>query len=89
MMCAEYDYDMNIAVQREESYEDGFVAGEKRGELLGKARSVIELLKNNGVVTEELASEIMEQEDETVLNMWLKIAATVSTVDEFERKFKG
>jgi predicted transposase/invertase (TIGR01784 family) len=31
MLLAEYDYDTDIAVQRRESFEDGFSAGEKRG----------------------------------------------------------
>ena len=31
MLLAEYDYDTDIAVQRRESFEDGFSAGEERG----------------------------------------------------------
>lgn len=27
MLCAEYDYDMDMAVQKEENYEDGFSKG--------------------------------------------------------------
>ena len=31
MLLAEYDYDTDIAVQRRESFEDGFSAGEEYG----------------------------------------------------------
>lgn len=27
MLCAEYDYDMDMVVQKEESYQDGFSDG--------------------------------------------------------------
>ena len=35
MLLAEYDYDTDIAVQRRESFEDGFSAGEERGISIG------------------------------------------------------
>ena len=31
MTFAEYDYDMDIAVQRQEAFEDGITIGEERG----------------------------------------------------------
>ena len=80
MLCAEYDYDMDIAVQREESYEDGLT----EGKIEGRAESVVELLKSAGKVSEELESTILSQTDVSVLNKWLKIAATVSSVEEFK-----
>lgn len=36
MLMAEYDYDMDMAVQREEAREEGELIGEKRGILLAK-----------------------------------------------------
>jgi predicted transposase/invertase (TIGR01784 family) len=38
MLLAEYDYDTDIAVQRRESFEDGFSAGEERGISIGLSR---------------------------------------------------
>lgn len=100
MLCAEYDYDMDIAVQKEESYEDGFETGfadgERRGKIegsiegerRGKAESIIELLKFIGEVPEELKEKIIAQTNMEVLNNWLRFAATVSSVNEFECKIK-
>ena len=92
MLCAEYDYDMDIAVQREESYEDGFedgfAGGKIEGKIEGRAESVIELLKSVGEVSEELENRILSQTDVSVLNKWLKMVAIVSSVNEFECKIK-
>ena len=35
MLLAEYDYDTDISVQRRESFEEGFSAGEERGISIG------------------------------------------------------
>ena len=44
MLLAEYDYDTDIAVQRRESFEDGFSAGEKYGRKEG-----ISIGRNEGI----------------------------------------
>ena len=46
MLLAEYDYDTDIAVQRRESFEDGFSAGEERGISLGAQQKAVETAKN-------------------------------------------
>ena len=50
MLLAEYDYDTDIAVQRRESFEDGFSAGEERGRnegiSIGLSQARIETAKN-------------------------------------------
>ena len=49
MLLAEYDYDTDIAVQRRESFEDGFSAGEEYGRnegiSLGVQQKAIETAK--------------------------------------------
>ena len=42
MLLAEYDYDTDIAVQREESFEIGLAEGEARGKSLGLAEGKLE-----------------------------------------------
>ena len=42
MLLAEYDYDTDIAVQREESFEIGLAEGEARGKSLGLAKGKLE-----------------------------------------------
>lgn len=81
MLCAEYDYDMDIAVQREESYEDGFIQG--------KVDDIINLLNDIGYVSEEMKNMIIKQEDVKVLSEWLKISARVSSIEEFKEKISA
>lgn len=78
MLCAEYDYDMDIAVQKEESYEDGFAQG--------KADDILEFLNDIGNVSEDLKAIIMGQDNIDVLKEWLKISAKVSSIEEFRKK---
>lgn len=95
-LCAEYDYEMDMQVKGEEKYEEGYAAGEIAGKtqgitqgiVQGKAEAVIELLETLGNVSEELKSVIMQQKDMNVLNMWLKISAKVSNIDEFRKETK-
>ena len=42
MLIGEYDYDTDIAVQREESFEIGLAEGEARGEARGKSIGLAE-----------------------------------------------
>ena len=46
MLLTEYDYDTDIAVQRRESFEDGFSAGEERGRNEGAQQAKLETAKN-------------------------------------------
>jgi predicted transposase/invertase (TIGR01784 family) len=46
MLLAEYDYDTDIAVQRRESFEDGFSAGEERGISKGAHQKAVETAKS-------------------------------------------
>ena len=67
MLVAEYDYDMDIEVQREEAYTEGLNQGRIEGLSQGKAEGrndkLIELLKkklSKGKSPEEIADELEE-----------------------------
>lgn len=81
MLIAEYDYDMDIKVQREEAKEEGIEQGKK----LGKQNDIIELLDDIGEVSEALKAKIRKEENRDILKKWLKLAAKAETVEEFER----
>ena len=46
MLLAEYDYDIDIAVQRREAFDDGIAIGEERGISKGAQQKAIETAKN-------------------------------------------
>ena len=77
MLIAEYDYDMDIKVQREEAKEEGI--------RLGTVNNIMEFLEELGEIPEALKSKIMQEEKPDVLRRWLKLAAKAETVEEFER----
>ena len=67
MLCAKYDYKMDIAVKQEEAYEDGLNAGMKSGIEKGARENAIENAKNffkNGVSKEIIAKSIKMSLDE-------------------------
>lgn len=81
MLIAEYDYDMDIKVQREEAKEEGI----EQGRILGTANDIIELLGEVGEVPEALKNKIMKEKHLDVLRRWLKLAAKSETIEEFEK----
>lgn len=68
----------------DELIEDGRI----EGRAVGKAESIIDLLKALGDVSEELQEMIFSQRDTEKLRQWLFIAAKADTVAEFERKLE-
>lgn len=84
MLIAEYDYDMDIKVQREEAKEEGI----EQGHILGTANDIIELLGEVGEVPEALKNKIMKEEKLEVLRRWLKLAAKAETIEDFEKKIE-
>ena len=77
MLIAEYDYDMDIKVQREEAKEEGI--------RLGTVNNIMEFLEELGEIPEALKSKIMQEEKPDVLRRWLKLAAKAETIEEFEK----
>lgn len=80
MLIAEYDYDMDIKVQREEAKEEGI--------RLGTVNNILEFLEDLGEIPETLKSKIMQEEKPDVLRRWLKLAAKAETIEEFEKKIE-
>ena len=59
MLQAEYDYELDIEVQREEAYEDGLRAGEKTGKLEEKISLIVKKVRR-GKDLETIAEELEE-----------------------------
>lgn len=59
------------------------LAGKEEGKAEGKAESVLELLEELGPVPEELRKKIMDEREMNTLKGWLKLAAKVSSVEDF------
>ena len=61
MLIAEYDYDLDIEVQREEAYTEGLEKGKELGKELGKQETFEELIKRKlekGKTPEEIADAL-------------------------------
>lgn len=64
MLIAEYDYDLDIEVQREEAMEDGIQIGEERGEKRGRILRIInQVIKkiSKGCTVAETADMLEEE----------------------------
>lgn len=82
MLKAEYDYDMDIKVQREEAKEEGIVLGER----FGKTDSILALLEDLGSIPDDLKDLITNEEDTAILKKWLKLAALSDSIEIFQKK---
>ena len=47
---------------------------------------IMELLEDYGVIPEELHKKVLSEQDPDTLKKWLKLAAKVSSMDEFAAK---
>ena len=84
MLQAEYDYEMDIEVQREEAFEDGMAHGEARG----KVQGILEILQMKGGVDAALQKRINEEQDIQVLTRWFTQALRADTVKTFEKELQ-
>lgn len=64
MLIAEYDYETDIEVQREEAYEEGERAGSSKGEFLKLVTQTVKKLKKGN--TAEETAEMLEESVETI-----------------------
>lgn len=62
----------------------GTEIGTANGIEIGKAEAIIEILEERGQVPANLAEIINSQKDLEVLKQWVKLAARVDSVDDFE-----
>lgn len=61
----------------------------REGKAEGKAEYVIELLEECGEVPPSLQELIMSEKDLSILQVWLKLASKVETVDEFQHRMNN
>lgn len=72
-----------------EMMEDERSAGRTEGRLQGVVSSILAILASTGNVPISLRELIANQKDEDILNQWLLIAASASSVEEFEQKIRN
>ena len=58
MLCAKYDYKMDIAVKQEEAFEDGMEKGLKQGMEQKAVEAAITLVREFGISVEEAAEKM-------------------------------
>ena len=63
--------------------QEGITIGKEKGIILGKALSVIELLNTKEDVPKEIQDKILNESNDEILGLWLKIAANCDTVSDF------
>ena len=63
--------------------------GIAKGRAEGKAEVIISFLEDQGEVPEDLRTRIYSENDMNRLKRWVKLSASVSSVDEFEEKMES
>lgn len=74
MAFTEFNYEEYIEQIKKDYYEEG------------KAESILEILDALGEIPESLRKTIYEQQNLEVLKNWLRLAAKVNTIEEFNLK---
>ncbi len=69
-----------------EGRAEGKAEGHAEGKAEGRAEAIIDLLSGYGSASERLTGIIMKEKDLEILRGWLKTAAAVHSIEEFERK---
>lgn len=77
---------VNMCQGLREWMEDERMEGRMEGKIEGKAEMLIELLTEYGNASEQLKGRIMKEKNEVLLHKWIKLAARVTSVEEFERE---
>lgn len=70
----------------EYAQKQGIEQGIKQGRQSGVSETVIELLQEYGNIPSDLKEQILQEQDLEQLKIWLKLAAKVSSIDEFKEK---
>lgn len=58
------------------------------GKAEGKAESILDFLREYGKIPKMLEEQILSQKDEDILTSWLKLAAKVTSIEEFSAKMQ-
>ena len=72
---------LSIGLERGEKI--GLEKGLNRGKVQGKAQSILELLEENGPVSEKTRNMILSETDTDRLSVWLKAAARSGSEEDF------
>ena len=72
---------LSIGLERGEKI--GLEKGLNRGKVQGKAQSILELLEENGPVSEKTRNMILSETDTERLSVWLKAAARSGSEEDF------
>lgn len=73
-------------VKESEEWEDTQMTIYDMGIAKGRIDSIFEILEEFGNLSENLRNEILAQTDMDILKKWFKLAAKVSSIDEFTQK---
>ena len=79
---------LSIGLERGEKIglEKGMARGLSCGKVQGKAQSILELLEENGPVSEKTRNMILSETDTERLSVWLKAAARAGSEADFLSK---
>lgn len=83
MSIFEYDEEATRRAIRDNAYERGVEDGESKGYERGRREGILQLLEDTGPVPEKLRKEIMLETDDETLKRWLRIAARVESIEDF------
>ena len=78
MLCAKYDYKMDIAVKQEEAFEDGMEKGLKQGMEQKAVEAAITLVREFGISVEEAAEKMGAPLDKVLEKMNTKAPGKAS-----------
>lgn len=73
-------------VKESEEWEDTQMTIYDMGIARGRIDSIFEILEEYGNLSDNLRNEILAQTDMDILKKWFKLAAKVSSIDEFAQK---
>ncbi len=93
-MVAAYVGEEEVMLKRKEKYKKGGKVNMCQGlrewladeRMEGRAEAIVELLSEYGSISEDLKGIIMKEKNKETLSIWLKLAARVNSIKEFEQK---
>ncbi len=77
---------MTLEEMLRDERQEGEARGYARGEINGHAACVLTFLEEKGSVPKELRERISQEKNLEVLQKWLKLAAKVDTIRQFEEQ---
>ena len=70
----------------QELLKDERAEGHAEGRAEGRAEMVVLFLEDKGVIPEDLHKKIMKEEDLDILSRWVKLAARVESINQFQKE---